>query len=188
MKKDLNLSTLQKEEIVSCVHFSAVFGALIGGQISKMYGRRTGMRVAAILYIIGPIVMAATDTVAVIMFGRCILGLAIGIGAVISPVYIAEISPANIRGALITFDEIFINIGIVFGFFLGYVLFFTNDSNSFRWRFMVVFGSIFGVILLVAIQFIPESPRFLIGKLKYEQARLVLNTIVLAANDDQTLV
>ena len=94
----------------------------------------------------------------------------------IDPLYISEISPAAHRGRLVTWSEIAINVGIVLGFFTGFV-FFGMDDNI-EWRAMFLMGCILPVVMIyLAQRVMPESPRYLVGKGQIEEAKTILSEL-----------
>jgi MFS family permease len=111
-----------------------VFGALIAQSVTDVYGRRRTFIVAALGFIAGVLFMALAKVYATLMFGRFLVGIGVGIGLAIDPLYIAEISPARHRGKLVTYAEIALNVGIVLGFSTGF--FFSAVDDSKQWRIM----------------------------------------------------
>ena len=91
--------------------FGAAIGSLIGGSISDKYGRKPTIIISDILFMIGAVVMAFAPDVLVLMSGRFIVGLGVGIAAMVIPVYLAECSPKEIRGRIVTLNIISITVG-----------------------------------------------------------------------------
>eukprot|EP01084_Bolivina_argentea_P172330 298523_1 len=177
MDNDLNLTTMQKETIIASLNFFSAFGGLIFGQIARVFGRRFTIACASIIFFIGALLMASTKIFYIIVFSRILLGIAVGAGLMVTPLYIAEISPAHIRGQLLTFDEIGIDLGILLGYIIGWLFFYTSYSDSNKWRIMVGLGTIPATMLFIAMLFMPESPRWLIQNNKNMKAKQILNKI-----------
>ena len=119
IQDDFGLSDVQREIFVGSLNFFAMFGALLSNVCSDRYGRRQTFILAAIGFIFGIIVESLAPNFTILIFGRIFVGLGVGIGMAVDPVYISEISPAKHRGNLVTWSEIAINTGIVLGFSMG---------------------------------------------------------------------
>jgi MFS family permease len=172
----LGLSNTQLEIFNGSLNFFAALGAIAASAISDRYGRRRGFIVAAIGFIIGVLLMAFAQTYSFLMFGRVFVGLGVGFGLAIDPIYIAEISPAKHRGRLVTWSEIATNVGILIGFASGLV--FNKVQPDSAWRLMFAIGTIMPVTLIVLVLCVmPESPRWLMKEGREAEARDVLALI-----------
>ena len=135
-------------------------------------------------HISGALLIAATKEFGVIVFGRILLGIASGTGLLIAPLYAAELSPSKIRGKLVTFAEISINIGILFGYFIAWC--FTGINNDdLAWRVMISFGIIPAIILLLSMLIMPESPRWLI---EHKMENKAYNVLYNVYGDNNSLI
>jgi len=153
-----------------------MFGALFAQVFTDGYGRRSTFLVAAVGFIIGILIMISTNAYGVLLFGRVFIGLGVGIGLAVDPMYIAEISPAQHRGRLVTYSEIALNVGIVLGFTSGLVLAPLEPSRE--WRVMFLLGAVMPIIMIVLIfKVMPESPRWLVSKGFLDEAKLVLQQV-----------
>lgn len=167
-----HLSTIGKETIVSMVLVGGVIGAFLNGVLADALGRKKMVMLAALLYLLGSIGSAmAPDTYTLGVF-RFILGLAIGGASASAPLYIAEVSPARIRGSLVTLFQLAITIGILAAYFVDVA--FTSSGN---WRFMLGSSFIPAAILLVGMFGLPNSPRWLIKRGKIDRAKVILDKI-----------
>lgn len=120
--------------------------------------------------------MSVANDYAVLMTGRCFLGIGVGFGLAIDPLYISEMTPAKFRGELVTWSEMAINVGIVLGFLSG-VVFYEVDDNL-QWRLMFAMGCILPLVLIFVSQYVmAESPRWLMSKGRTEEAKVVLRKI-----------
>jgi sugar porter (SP) family MFS transporter len=109
------------------------------------------------------------------MIGRVIIGIAIGIASFSVPLYISEISPTKRRGALVSMNQLMITIGILVSYISDYLI--ASDTNPFSWRWMFYVGFFPALILFIGMFFLPETPRWLIGKGKEEEGRKVLSRV-----------
>ncbi|GKY95357.1 protein O-mannosyltransferase 2 [Mayamaea pseudoterrestris] len=171
-----NLTTTQRELFIGSINFWAIFGALGSQYFTDRFGRRRTFIVAAIGFIIGVLIQTFAPSFTILMLGRVFVGLGVGIGLAIDPLYIAEVTPAKRRGELVTWSEIGINIGIILGFSTG--LTFASVPESRAWRYMFFLGTLMPVMMILLTHFIlPESPRYLVAKGRESDARDVLTKI-----------
>ena len=122
LEKSLNLSNAQLEIFLGSLNLFAMVGALGAQFVSDGLGRRRAFQVSSIIFIIGIIIMSCSYNYYLLLFGRMFVGLGVGFGLAIDPIYISEISPACYRGQLVTWSEIAINVGkkgfICFNYFI----------------------------------------------------------------------
>ncbi|KAF5176181.1 Major facilitator superfamily transporter mfsa [Thalictrum thalictroides] len=172
IQEDLNLTEVQEEVLVGCLSIVSLLGSLAGGKASDAIGRKWTMGFAAIVFQAGAVVMALAPSFKVLLIGRLLAGVGIGFGVMIAPVYIVEISPADTRGSLTSYPEIFINIGILLGYVANYA--FSGLPVHINWRVMLGVGILPSVFIGISLFVIPESPRWLVMKNRIEEARIVL--------------
>ncbi len=172
VRKDFLLSTFQEEVVVSAVLLGAVAGAAFGGKLADALGRRKLLIQVAILFIIGAIGTALAPTPTLLAIGRVVVGIAIGIASFTAPLYISEVSPPAIRGKLVSLNQLMITLGIVVSYLADYGL---ADKEAWRWMFGL--AAIPALILLIGLFFVPESPRWLMGRSREDEARAVLQRI-----------
>ncbi|XP_042493875.1 probable polyol transporter 4 [Macadamia integrifolia] len=170
--EDLKITELQEGVLVGCLSIVSLLGSLAGGRTSDAIGRKWTMALAAIVFQTGVGIMALANSFRVLMVGRLLTGVGIGFGAMIAPVYIAEISPTFNRGFLTSFPEIFINVGILLGYISNYA--FSGLPAHISWRVMLGVGIIPSIFMGFALLIIPESPRWLVMQKRVEEARSVL--------------
>eukprot|EP00550_Attheya_septentrionalis_P001542 CAMPEP_0198291048 /NCGR_PEP_ID=MMETSP1449-20131203/8704_1 /TAXON_ID=420275 /ORGANISM="Attheya septentrionalis, Strain CCMP2084" /LENGTH=549 /DNA_ID=CAMNT_0043989639 /DNA_START=279 /DNA_END=1928 /DNA_ORIENTATION=- len=176
IQDSMNLSDGQLELFMGSLNFFAMVGALCSSAITDHYGRRGGFVVAAVGFIIGIVIMSFSQSYGGLMFGRVFVGLGVGFGLAIDPLYISEISPAAHRGRLVTWSEIATNVGIVLGFLSGAIFF--NMAEGRAWRAMFLMGLILPTIMIyLAIRVMPESPRWLVSKGRESEAKEVLEKV-----------
>ncbi|KAJ1377003.1 Sugar/inositol transporter [Sesbania bispinosa] len=179
IKEDLKISEFQVEFLIGILSIVSLLGSLGGGRTSDIIGRKWTMALAAIVFQAGGLTMTLAPSYAVLMIGRFLAGIGIGFGVMISPIYIAEISPNLNRGSLTTFPEIFINVGIMLGYVSNYA--FSGLSAHISWRVMLAVGILPSVFIGFALFIIPESPRWLVMQNRVDEARSVL----LKTNEDE---
>jgi len=172
LKNDFTLSTFALEVIVSGVLAGAAVGALLGGRLADLFGRRKLLIVTAIIFGAGGIVCAAATSPAILVLGRIIVGLGIGLASGTVPVYISEVSPADARGWQVSLFQLAITVGILLAYIVDYAF---ASIQGWRWMFglAVVPAAIFGMGML----FLPESPRWLARRGHQEKARAILSRI-----------
>jgi len=122
IQNTMGLTDVQRELFVGSLNLWSIFGSLFAHWICDRYGRKYSFKVAAIGFIIGLVILATAQNYTTLMIGRIFVGLGVGFGLAIDPLYIAEISPAAHRGRLVTWSEIALNVGLVFGFFFWYYI------------------------------------------------------------------
>jgi SP family galactose:H+ symporter-like MFS transporter len=172
VKTQFSLSPAMEEVVVSAVLVGAVFGAVIGGTLTDRFGRRGLIMLAGIIFTASAIGTAAAQTVAWLIVARVVSGVAIGIASFISPMYIAELVPAKVRGSLVAVNMLAITTGIVVAYLTDYAL-----AGIEGWRYMFGLAAIPSIILTVAMWRLPDSPRWLISKSKVDQAKRVLQRV-----------
>ena len=169
------ISDSQLEWVTTAVLIGAVLGAAFSGKVSDVLGRKKVIIIASVIFAIGALATGAAPTVNLLVAGRIVIGIAIGIASFSVPLYISEISPAKSRGALVTMNQLMITIGILVSYISDYLI--ANDANPFSWRWMFYVGVFPAVILFVGMFFVPETPRWLIGKGREKEGREVLNKV-----------
>ncbi|GAA0147314.1 secondary carrier transporter [Lithospermum erythrorhizon] len=172
IQEDLKITEVQEEFLVGILSIISLVGSLAGGRTSDAIGRKWTMGLAAIVFQAGAVVMTLAPSFKVLLIGRVLAGVGIGLGVMIAPVYIAEISPTVARGSLTSFPEIFINLGILLGYVSNYA--FSDLPAHVNWRIMLAVGILPSIFIAFALCIIPESPRWLVLQNRVEEARSVL--------------
>lgn len=165
-------ATTLKGLIVSSAPAGAMLGAAIGSVITHFLGRRGCVILTAILFIFGTLLATITPSINGLIIGRLIIGSAIGLAAMSIPMYLAEIAPPEIRGAVIFLFQMAITVGIFFAFIINYL--FHHQEN---WRAMFGVGIIPAIILGIGVLLIPESPRWLMLKGNHHKAHKNLHKL-----------
>ncbi|KAK8918574.1 hypothetical protein KSP39_PZI021796 [Platanthera zijinensis] len=153
-----NLSAVQLGLVVSGSLYGALAGSLIAFPTADSLGRRRELIAAAVLYISGGLITAYASNLSILILGRILYGTGIGLAMHGAPLYIAETSPSQIRGTLISLKELFIVLGILLGYLVGSV-----EINSVGgWRFMYGFSAPIALLMLIGMWNLPPSPRWLL--------------------------
>jgi MFS transporter, SP family, sugar:H+ symporter len=159
-------------------------GAFLAGWLADALGRKKVMVVAALLFLIGALVQGVTDSHMLFVIARFAGGMAVGAASVLSPLYISEVAPANIRGRLTTVQQVMIISGLTAAFVVNYFLQQSAGGNSLNavgampaWRWMYLAQALPAAVFLVALMFIPESPRYLVSRGREEEAKGVLTRL-----------
>jgi len=182
--KYFELTAATKGWVVGSALLGCFFGAIIAGPMSKKYGRKTSLILSAVLFSLSAwgsgLPELFPQTVSALVFFRIIGGLGIGIASMNAPMYIAEISPANIRGKMVTLYQ----MAIVLGFFIVFLVTYqigageTEAYNTERgWRIMFWSELVPCLLFLILLFFVPKSPRWLMMKNREEDALRVLSRI-----------
>jgi MFS transporter, SP family, galactose:H+ symporter len=184
LKEYWNLSDKMVEWLTTAVLIGAVLGAIGSGKLSDFLGRKRMIIVNALIFAIGSAGCGLAQSVGMLIAMRVIVGIAIGITSYVAPMYIAEVSPTRRRGALVTLNQLMITIGILVSFITDYLL--SNDANPQSWRLMFGVGLVPAVILFTGMLFLPETPRWLISKRRFEEGKKVLAQVEDADLVEQT--
>jgi len=150
------LSTRLQEFTISVVLLGCIAGSSVAGSIADRAGRRWTLLASGVIFGIGALGSALAPTVSVLLVSRFVVGIAIGFCSVVAPLYISEVAPANVRGALVSLYQFAITIGILGAYIVDYALAATG-----AWRWMLGLGVIPALILIGGMVALPESPRFL---------------------------
>ena len=173
------LSDLDKGLITSCTSLGALIASPVTGILADKFGRRAIIVVADLLFIAGALWQTFSESVGGMIFGRTIVGFAVGGASFVVPLYISELSPSVFRGKLVTLSVLFITIGQVVAYFIGYVFSLERDG----WRWMVGLGAVPAVLQFGLMTVLPESPRWLVKCDKVQEAKNVLRKVYAKGND-----
>ena len=174
-QEDFGLDNSMIEVVTSAGLVGAILGALFCGKITDVLGRKVVILASAVIFTIGALWSGFASSVEQLIVARLFLGIAIGVSSFAVPLYIAEISPANKRGSLVSMFQLMITIGVLASYLSD--LMFADESNVSCWRPMFYVGVIPALILLIGMAFMPESPRWLISRGRDEEGRVVLSRI-----------
>jgi sugar porter (SP) family MFS transporter len=175
LKRQFALSDSQTEIGASSLLLGCVFGASLAAFTSDRFGRKKVLLAAGALFTISSIGAAFPRNLTEFVLARLVGGLAIGLASTISPLYIAEISPARIRGLLVSVNQLAIVSGILLSYSVNYGLTGAGPSN---WRWMFASAAVPSAFFLLALLAVPESPRWLAQKGRETEAEFLLSRIV----------
>jgi sugar porter (SP) family MFS transporter len=171
MQKDLGLKTHGQQELtVAILLLGAIVGALFAGWSADRFSRRRTKIASGTVYVIGGIACALSQSYWQILASRFWLGLAVGCASFVSPMYIAELVPARIRGGVVSFNQLMVTLGILAAYIIDWG--FAPLPNNWRWMFAV--AVIPGAALAIGMYFMPFSPRWLVQQGREDDAREVL--------------
>ena len=180
IEPEFGLTKLELGWAVASLTLSATLAMMVAGPLSDAIGRRTVLRYAAILYAISAIASALAPSFVILVIARMLGGLGVGASLILAPMYIAEISPPAIRGRMVSFNQLNIVIGISLAFFTNYLILqlgksdaawaqtFKFDENN--WRWMLGIEAIPALLYFFGLHFVPNSPRWLIMKGRFDDA------------------
>ena len=160
VKSQFGLTTGGEGWYVGCALIGSIAGVLIAGMLSDFLGRKKTMLISALLFSISAIGCALSKDFTQLVIYRMIGGFGIGIVSIVSPIYISEVSPAHVRGTMVSLYQLFITIGFLLAYLANYLIL-KGTSMAEYWRPMLGAEAIPDILFLVLIFFIPESPRWL---------------------------
>ncbi|KAK7917237.1 hypothetical protein PG985_010845 [Apiospora marii] len=161
-------------------------GAIVSGFISDMIGRKTSIQIGSVIWVIGSIICCASVNIPMLIVGRIINGFSVGICSAQVPVYITEIAPPSKRGRLVGMQQWAITWGIMIMFFICYGCSYIAGAAAFRipWGLQMLPA----VLLFLGLLFLPESPRWLARKDRWDESKAVLTLVHGHGDPDSVLV
>ncbi|HEY7267295.1 MAG TPA: sugar porter family MFS transporter [Solirubrobacterales bacterium] len=180
VKKDFDLGSFEQGMVVSSVPVGAIFGAAAAGVAADRLGRRYVIIAAAVVFIIGALLSAASPDLAVLVIARVLLGVAVGLASANAPVYISEVAPPEERGRLVSYFQLSVTVGILVAYLVGLAF-----SGIDGWRWMLGLGAVPALALGIGMLEMPQSPRWLVMVGQDYAARKVLEKI---RSDDEEAI
>ncbi|QDH16047.1 sugar porter family MFS transporter [Oecophyllibacter saccharovorans] len=162
-------STVALEWVVSAMMAGAALGSISAGWLSYHLGRKRALFLGAATFAIGALGCALSWSLGSLICFRAIMGLAIGLAAFTAPLYLSEIATEETRGAMVSMYQLMVTIGIFLAFLSDTLL---SYSGNWRWMFGVV--AIPAILFLIGLIFLPHSPRWLMMRGRYKEARAIL--------------
>ncbi|CAF0749174.1 unnamed protein product [Didymodactylos carnosus] len=179
-----NLESSVDGAIVGVLIAGCFFGALVSGPSGDHYGRKYSIVISCIVFIIGAIIQTASVNLTMLLVSRFVSGIAVGALSMLIPVYQSEIAPKEIRGRLISLQQLAITIGIAVSFWINYEIV-LSGSNNLSWRLPLALQIVPALILGIGIIFFPFSPRWLLDHNRDREAIQVLARIRTVYRDEQ---
>lgn len=166
--------------VVSSITLGAVLGSVFGGPLSDRFGRKKVLMLSALCFAISSFGQGWSDSLTMLILSRLLAGIAVGIANTVTPIYISEMAPAKIRGALTASYQLVIVIGITLVYFVNATVAQSGTADwnvNTGWRVMLALGSVPALIFFIGSFVVPESPRWLLTKGYDARALSVLNRI-----------
>ncbi|OBZ83167.1 Proton myo-inositol cotransporter [Choanephora cucurbitarum] len=173
LQKDFAMTSVQKELVVGGTTFGAIFGGFFSGILTDRFGRKILVIVSSLIFIAGALILALAPNYGVLLFGRIVVGLGVGIASMIVPVYVSELSPKYMRGRLNTLNTLVLTFGQV----VAYVMNIAFASVPNGWRYMFGIAGIPALFQFIIMPFLPESPRRLVAIGKMDEAKRAIRKV-----------
>ncbi len=167
----------------SSLYLGCIVGTLFTGYFTDSYGRKIPLIFAAAIFMVSSVFMGWASSYGMLVFWRIVAGIGVGAASMLSPLYIAEVSPAEIRGRMVSINQLTIVTGILLAYFSNYML--ADVENNWRWMFTS--GAIPAVLFFSCVFLVPESPRWLLTKGHVDKAKTVLKKITGKADVDKEI-
>jgi sugar porter (SP) family MFS transporter len=162
IEAEFGLNSFRKELAMGSLNFIAAAGALWGGVVANKRGRKPTITLACWLFVIGTVSMALAPNYEILLTGRIITGLGVGVAVVVTPVFLTEVAPTEKRGQINTIFDVAINGGILLGYIVGFCVQVFPVPYPYKWRLMLGLGLVLPIVILWYLSLLPESPRWLV--------------------------
>ena len=174
LQEVFQLDETMKGWVVSSALIGCILGASYTGRLGDKFGRKKVLLVTSILFAVSAIGSGVANSVPTFVFYRILGGLAVGGASVLAPMYIAEVSPAHLRGRMVSLNQLTIVIGISLAYYSNYFLLQIGEN---AWRWMFAAEAFPSVLFFFALFIVPESPRWLVARNREKEARNVLTKV-----------
>ncbi len=193
IEPEFGLTKLELGWSVASLTLAATAAMLFAGPLSDRFGRRAVLRVAAILYALSALASAFAPSFLLLVIARMIGGFGVGASLILAPMYIAEISPPNLRGRMVSINQLNIVIGISLAFFTNYLILRFGKSDAtwvaalgidkYNWRWMLGLEAVPAILYFIGLFLIPRSPRWLVMKGHFDEAIKVMRRYTMGDAD-----
>ncbi len=167
LHRDIAVAALEEGLLATTVPIGALLGAVVGAVLGSAFGRRVLLMGAAGLFLLGPVLCAVSSEFVLFAFGRFVIGLAIGIGAVMAPAYVAECATEQRRGLLVGLFPLAYSLGVLAAYLAGI-------AHADHWRLLFASAAVPGLILLVWLWRLPSTPRMMLLGGREKEAGLLI--------------
>jgi MFS transporter, SP family, galactose:H+ symporter len=182
IKEDFGLNAFEQSSVVSVLLLGAIVGALFTGRVADRIGRRKTLGLLGAIFTVGIALAAVASGYAPLLIARVIMGLGVGGVSAIVPAYLSEMAPAQVRGRMLTLNQLMITIGLLAAYIVNVIF-----SASEDWRAMFWVGAIPSIALVIAAVRLPESPAWLINTGRTDEARSMLGSVACGTGADQVI-
>mgnify|MGYP001473182693 CR=1 FL=1 len=180
IRREFALNSFEQGSVVSVLLLGCMVGALLAGRTADRLGRKRTFALEGLIFVVGTLLAVFADNYWTLLLARVVLGIAVGAASATVPIYLSEISPAEIRGRVLSLNQLMIVIGILVSYLVD--LAFASTGN---WRGMFGVGLIPSVLLVIAaLWWLPESPQWLITSGRENEARRFLSSITNVSRAD----
>ena len=168
LKTSLSLTDKQQEMVVSFLYLGGVLGATIGGVICDTFGRKNGILLTDVIFIIGGLLLSWAKSLRMILLGRIVMGFGVSVSGIADVAYLHEISPPDWRGSIVSVNEACISLGFLFAYITSYFTSIAFPEQG--WRLMFGISVIIASIQFIGMSMMPESPIWLKSKQRISEA------------------
>jgi len=180
MQENFGLDSIEKGWVASCALLGCIVGAAVAGVLSDRLGRKKILLMAAMLFIISALGSAVPRNITEFVIARILGGFGVGMASMLSPLYIAEIAPARIRGRMVSLNQLAIVGGMVVVYYVNSLIAQGNDNTwniTTGWRWMFASETLPALLFFVLLFLVPESPRWLTKQGREDEARDILTRV-----------
>ena len=171
LRRHFKWSEVETEVAAGSLLAGCALGAAVAGALSDRYGRKIILHLSALIFAISSLATSLPNGLGQFIAARVVAGVAIGIASMLAPLYIAEVSPAAIRGRLVSLNQLAIVLGILVSYLVGWAMAGLGDES---WRWMFAVAAIPSLLFFGALVAVPESPRWLVKEGRQDEAARVL--------------
>jgi sugar porter (SP) family MFS transporter len=180
LEKHFQMDAQQLGFAVASVFIGSIAGGLVGGKLSDLAGRKRVLFLAGLCFLVSALLCGVAKDIFQFNSGRFIGGFGIGISICLVGVYLAEIAPARMRGRIVSLNQLVITFGILVSYVVGWLFTVVGDVDwqlTYGWRWAFGVQAVPSIAFLIAITWIPESPRWLLQQGRVDEARRILSRV-----------
>ena len=174
LRNEFALDSWWEGFLTGSLALGCIVGCIIAGKLADNYGRKRGLIVSAAIFALSSLGMAFSPTLTTFISMRFAAGIGVGMASMLSPMYIAEVSPAAVRGRNVSINQLTVVFGILITNLINFLM---ADSGPDAWRYMFGFGAIPSGLFLIGVIWLPESPRWLLKAGRRAEAESILSKI-----------